>query len=254
MFESLDCKYTKLMLAGSDSLEDLRRLESEVETIASAYPQEYMELASMVEQLTGMASAGTVTPQEIGDIVGTLYHALHHIKTYSDVVTKLSVSKVCANALAEEIASLSPTVSTVPIWGRPIVQAEQGLITHISAVIVDHPHTMFDNNHPYTRYRIIFKSDMPGNSRYYMVYRRFNDIKRLAAALTELKLAPTVPLPPQRSGFQSIYDPIFIEDRRRRLVEYLQSLSSTLSIVQTPIFQEFITRDGQYRAADEGYT
>lgn len=101
---------------------------------------------------------------------------------------------------------------------------------------------------------MIFKSELPANKRYYMVYRRFNDVKRLAATLLDLKVGPLPSLPPQRSVFQSLYDPLFIEDRRKRLAEYLQLLSSTLSVVQTDAFQHFLTEHGQYRSIEEGYT
>lgn len=240
-----------VLMFAAGSLEALR---ADIEAISQSHPEEYEELASMVDQLSGMVSAGTATSREAESIVSTLYHALHHIKTYASVDAALSAAKVRANALAEETGALSAISSAFPPWGKPTVYDPQNPITHITAVIVDQPHTMMDRNHPYTQYRMIFKSELPANKRYYMVYRRFNDVKRLAATLLDLKVGPLPSLPPQRSVFQSLYDPLFIEDRRKRLAEYLQLLSSTLSVVQTDAFQHFLTEHGQYRSIEEGYT
>lgn len=232
----------------------LEALRVDIEAISQSYPEEYEELVSMVEQLSGMVSAGTATSREAESVVSTLYHVLHHIKTYSSVDAALSAAKVRATALAEETGKLSSIPSTIPPWGKPTVYDPQSPITHITAVIVDHPHTMMDKNHAYTRYRMIFKSESPADKRYYMVYRRFNDVKQLNTTLVDLKIGPLPPLPPQRSVFQSLYDPLFIEDRRKYLVEYLQLLSSILNVVQTEAFQRFLTENGQYRAIEEGYT
>lgn len=232
----------------------IEALRIDIEAISQSYPDEYEELVSMVEQLSGMVSAGTATPREAESIVSTLYHALHHIKTYASVDATLSATKVRATALAEETGKLSSIPSTLPPWGKPTVYDPQNPITHITAVIVDQPHTMMDKNHAYTRYRMIFKSESPSDKRYYMVYRRFNDVKQLNANLIELKVEPLPPLPPQRSVFQSLYDPLFIENRRKYLVEYLQLLSSMLKVIQTEVFQHFLTENGQYRAIEEGYT
>lgn len=247
----LDVNDKNMLMFEAGSLEALRM---DIEAISHSYPEEYEELVSMVDQLSGMVSAGTVTSRETESVVGTLYHALHHIKTYASVDAALSAAKVRANALAEETGKLSATPSTFHPWGKPTVYDPQNPIMHITATIVDQPHTMMDKNHPYTRYRMIFKSESPANKRYYMVYRRFNDVKRLNTALVDLKIGSLPALPPQRSVFQSLYDPLFIEDRRKRLADYLQLLSSMLSVVQTEAFQHFLTEDGQYRAIEEGYT
>lgn len=80
----------------------LEALRADIEAISQSHPEEYEELASMVDQLSGMVSAGTATSREAESIVSTLYHALHHIKTYASVDAALSAAKVRANALAEE--------------------------------------------------------------------------------------------------------------------------------------------------------
>ncbi|TNJ26637.1 PX domain-containing protein [Giardia muris] len=226
-----------------------------------AYPKEQAEIQSLLDDLQGLHDAGLIGEYDYAASLQLLKHATDHLLQVDLLTQRAEQSLSLAEGMSRQVALLASASGSgdaeADAWGaKHTFQPFGDPISHITAIVVDRPTRVTADGQTFTRYRIVVRSEMPGARRYFVTHKRFNDFRALHGLLSGgiVRRRGLPNLPPYRTVFQGSFDPLFVEDRRKRLVDYLRALSADPLIVRSREFQEFLFGDAHWRPVEQGYS
>ncbi|KAH0573929.1 PX domain-containing protein [Spironucleus salmonicida] len=226
-----------------------------ISQLQSSYPLQIQYAQQLLQQLAAVDDQVRQHPQPFQELLINVEQTLQQLQQSQDIDTQLSVSRDSCAALTRQLNILTQQESTV-FWGTPLTFVTDNLIQNVQQVIVDQPQTHQGQLHDFVDYRVIFacqtSSVLREDSRYFMVRRRFNDLKGLYAELSNSGLE-LPPLPPQKHFLMGGSQLEFIEDRRSKMQSWIAAISAVPLLVGSASFQKFGQVNGQWRFVQQGY-